>query len=94
MLLPVIAGFLIWIVNKQSVLGKYKNTYDHQSLLADIRKQLEDAIIQQKSCFTDDAYIGYFSTQTDWNGRFRRVQVEAARSGAVARTRRGYYANP
>jgi NRAMP (natural resistance-associated macrophage protein)-like metal ion transporter len=26
-LLPVIAGFLIWIMNKQSVLGKYKNTF-------------------------------------------------------------------
>lgn len=25
-LLPVIAGFLIWIVNKESVLGTYKNT--------------------------------------------------------------------
>ena len=25
-LLPVIAGFLIWIVNKESVLGKYKNS--------------------------------------------------------------------
>jgi Mn2+/Fe2+ NRAMP family transporter len=25
-LLPVIAGFLIWIMNKQSVLGSYKNT--------------------------------------------------------------------
>jgi len=25
-LLPVIAGFLIWIMNKQSVLGDYKNT--------------------------------------------------------------------
>jgi len=25
-LLPVIAGFLIWIVNKDSVLGKYKNS--------------------------------------------------------------------
>ncbi|MCB0463116.1 MAG: Nramp family divalent metal transporter [Flavobacteriaceae bacterium] len=25
-LLPVIAGFLIWIMNKQSVLGNYKNT--------------------------------------------------------------------
>jgi len=44
-------------------LGKYKNTYAHESLPVDIRKQLEDAIIQQKSCFTDDAYIGYFSTQ-------------------------------
>ena len=25
-LLPVIAGFLIWIMNKRSILGKYKNT--------------------------------------------------------------------
>tara|TARA_B100001079_G_C16171503_1_gene408788 strand:- start:338 stop:622 length:285 start_codon:yes stop_codon:yes gene_type:complete len=25
-LLPVIAGFLIWIVNKDSILGKYKNS--------------------------------------------------------------------
>jgi Mn2+/Fe2+ NRAMP family transporter len=25
-LLPVIAGFLIWIMNKYSVLGDYKNT--------------------------------------------------------------------
>ena len=25
-LLPVIAGFLIWIVNKESILGKYKNS--------------------------------------------------------------------
>ncbi len=25
-LLPVIAGFLIWIMNKQSILGKHKNT--------------------------------------------------------------------
>ncbi|MDY7393833.1 Nramp family divalent metal transporter [Aureibaculum sp. 2210JD6-5] len=26
MLLPVIAGFLLWIMNKKSVLGKFKNT--------------------------------------------------------------------
>lgn len=26
MLLPVVAGFLIWIVNKESVLGNFKNT--------------------------------------------------------------------
>ena len=26
LLLPVIAGFLLWIMNKSSVLGKYKNT--------------------------------------------------------------------
>ena len=25
-LLPVIAGLLIWIVNKESILGKYKNS--------------------------------------------------------------------
>ncbi|NQY05502.1 MAG: divalent metal cation transporter, partial [Flavobacteriaceae bacterium] len=25
-LLPIIAGFLLWIMNKKSVLGKYKNT--------------------------------------------------------------------
>ncbi len=28
-LLPVIAGFLIWIMNKESVLGDYKNTIKH-----------------------------------------------------------------
>ncbi len=26
MLLPIIAGFLLWIMNKQSLLGKFKNT--------------------------------------------------------------------
>ena len=25
-LLPIIAGVLIWIVNKQTILGRYKNT--------------------------------------------------------------------
>ena len=27
LLLPVIAGFLIWIMNKSSILGKYKNSF-------------------------------------------------------------------
>jgi NRAMP (natural resistance-associated macrophage protein)-like metal ion transporter len=31
-LLPVIALFLLWIVNKTSVLGKYKNGYVHNSV--------------------------------------------------------------
>ena len=26
LLLPIIAGFLLWIMNKASVLGKYKNS--------------------------------------------------------------------
>ena len=26
LLLPIIAGFLLWIVNKQDVLGSYKNS--------------------------------------------------------------------
>lgn len=28
-LLPVIAGFLIWVMNKESVLGRYKNKFRH-----------------------------------------------------------------
>jgi|TARA_B110000914_G_scaffold120067_1_gene104835 manganese transport protein len=31
-LLPVIAGFLIWIVNKESILGKYKNSKIQNSI--------------------------------------------------------------
>lgn len=26
LLLPIIAGFLLWVMNKSSILGKYKNT--------------------------------------------------------------------
>jgi Ca-activated chloride channel family protein len=38
--------------------------------------------------------IGYFSTQTNWDGRFRRVRVETSRGNLPVRTRRGYYARP
>ena len=31
-LLPVIAGFLIWVVNKESILGKYKNSKIQNSI--------------------------------------------------------------
>lgn len=31
-LLPVIAGFLIWVMNKSSVLGAYKNNFKHNIL--------------------------------------------------------------
>lgn len=38
--------------------------------------------------------IGYFSTQTNWDGRFRRVRVETVRGDGHVRTRQGYYAHP
>jgi response regulator RpfG family c-di-GMP phosphodiesterase len=44
-------------------LKKYKNTYMHESLSGDVQKNLETAIACKESCFTDDAYIGYFATQ-------------------------------
>ena len=31
-LLPIVAGFLIWVVNKHSILGDYKNNYKQNIL--------------------------------------------------------------
>ncbi|MDB4324754.1 VWA domain-containing protein [bacterium] len=56
----------------------------------ELRKSVRTMGLELRSAYV----LGYFSSQTLWNGRFRRVQVETTRGGAVARTRRGYYAKP
>jgi VWFA-related protein len=37
--------------------------------------------------------VGYYPTNQERDGTFRRVRVRVNREGAVARTRRGYYSN-
>ena len=37
--------------------------------------------------------IGYVSTNTDYDGRWRRLSVRTTRSGLTVRTKRGYYAD-
>jgi len=36
--------------------------------------------------------IGYVSSNTDYDGRWRRISVRTTRSGLTVRTKRGYYA--
>jgi len=36
--------------------------------------------------------IGYYSTNTRHDGKFRRVEVRMTKPGLVPRTRKGYYA--
>ena len=37
--------------------------------------------------------VGYYPTNQERDGTFRRVRVRVNREGAVARTRKGYYLN-
>jgi VWFA-related protein len=38
--------------------------------------------------------IGYYPTNSDWNGKFRRITIHLAEKGAELRYRHGYYAIP
>jgi VWFA-related protein len=38
--------------------------------------------------------IGYYPTPRQWDGRFRRIELETDRDAWEVRTRNGYYANP
>ena len=53
--------------------------------LNDVYKQVAEAL---RTVYT----IGYYSTNPDKDGRFRRVKVTVDRDDAAVRTRRGYYA--
>ena len=38
--------------------------------------------------------LGYYPSREQWDGTFRRIQVETERGRLVVRTRNGYYAMP
>jgi VWFA-related protein len=56
-------------------------TGDLESVFAEIAREL-----------ASQYSIGYYSTNTKHDGKFRNVQVKVNRPGLVARTKKGYYA--
>jgi len=54
----------------------------------DLDREIADAVTTAASYYT----IAYHSTNTNWNGRYRKLQVKVARPGAKELYRAGYYA--
>ncbi len=52
------------------------------------------AIAQAAADVRNSYVIGYYPTNSDWNGKFRHIKVDVAEKGVTLRYRRGYYAIP
>jgi Ca-activated chloride channel homolog len=53
---------------------------------------LSDAFTNVAKELASQYSIGYYSTNTSRDGKFRKVQIKLKKPGLVARTRKGYYA--
>jgi VWFA-related protein len=53
---------------------------------------LSDAFANVAKELASQYSIGYYSTNTSHDGKFRKVQIKLKKPGLVARTRKGYYA--
>ena len=54
----------------------------------DLGQEIADAVTTAASYYT----IAYHSTNTNWNGKYRKLQVKISRPGAKVLCRAGYYA--
>ena len=55
-------------------------------------KKLEEAFEQISEDLRSQYTLGYYSTNTSRDGRFRRIKVEITRKDLQALARKGYYA--
>ena len=55
---------------------------------------LKEAVAQIDEELRFQYLIGYYPKRQDWDGRFRRIQVQTDRTRLIVRARQGYYANP
>ena len=60
-------------------------------LMIDGMSDLDDAFSQIAKELASQYSIGYYSTNTKHDGKFRKVQVKVNRPDLVARTKKGYY---
>ena len=60
-------------------------------LMIDGMSDLDDAFSQIAKELASQYSIGYYSTNTKHDGKFRKVQVKVSRPDLVARTKKGYY---
>lgn len=61
-----------------------KAYYNHNNIAGAVRDDMEDGA----TYYT----IGYYPQNKSWDGRFRKIQISAARSGVKLRYRLGYFA--
>jgi VWFA-related protein len=76
----------------RSQLEKLADVTGGQIFQAQEAKELSGIYKQVASVLRTVYSVGYYPTNTERDGSFRRVRVGVTRSGAAVRTRRGYYA--
>jgi len=72
-----------------SKLSEYSGGMNYDALKTE---DLESVFAQIARELASQYSIGYYSTNTKHDGKFRNVQVKVNRPGLVARTKKGYYA--
>jgi VWFA-related protein len=72
-----------------SKLSEYSGGMNYDALKT---ADLETVFAQIARELASQYSIGYYSTNTKHDGKFRNVQVKVSRPGLVARTKKGYYA--
>jgi Ca-activated chloride channel family protein len=55
---------------------------------------LKDAVLQIEDELRSRYVIGYYPSETEWDGSFHRIRVELVERDLRVRTRTGYYAEP
>jgi VWFA-related protein len=61
-------------------------------LMLDGMSNLNDAFAQIAKELASQYSIGYYSSDSKHDGKFRKVQVKVGKPGLIARTKKGYYA--
>jgi len=55
---------------------------------------LKEAVLRIQNEMRFQYVIGYYPSRTLWDGTFRKIKLNTAKSRLTVRTRSGYYANP